>query len=80
MDPTTDVRRARAVALFRDGAVTAAALLLAFAAFDDITTGHETDFTTEYGALLASAGGLLYVTFRLIRTSRPVWARFRPLR
>jgi hypothetical protein len=70
--PTTHMSRARAVARARDGAVTLGALLLAFAAFDDITTGDETDFTVEYGALLACAGWLLCVTFRLMRASRRV--------
>lgn len=65
-----DVRRVRAVALIRDGVLTLAAVLLSVAAFDDITTGSETDFTTEYGALLVCAGWLLVVTFRLIRASR----------
>ena len=65
-----DVRRARAVALVRDGAVTFAALLLSLAAFDDITTGNETDFTLEYGALVVCAGWLFFLTFRLIRASR----------
>lgn len=69
---TTDVLRTRAVAPLRDGVVTLAALLLSFAAFDDITTGHETDFTLEYAALLVCAGWLLVVTFRLIRTSHRV--------
>lgn len=69
---TADVLRTRAVALLRDGVVTFAALLLSFAAFDDITTGNETDFTLEYAALLVCAGWLLVVTFRLIRESRRV--------
>lgn len=67
-----DVRRARAAALIRDGALTFAALLLSFAAFDDITTGNETDFTLEYGAVLVCVGWLFVVTFRLIRASRRV--------
>jgi hypothetical protein len=54
----------------RDGAVSLAALFLSFAAFDDITTGTETDFTLEYGALLVCAGWLLFVTLELIRASR----------
>jgi hypothetical protein len=52
--------------------VTFAALLLSFAAFDDITTGQETDFTLEYGTLLVCAGWLLFVTFRLSRASHRV--------
>ena len=69
---TVDVRRTRAISLLRDGAVTCVALLLSFAAFDDITTGNETDFTLEYGALLVSATWLLFVTFKLINASRRV--------
>lgn len=65
-----DVRTARAVALIRDGALTFAALLLSFAAFDDITTGNEKDFTLEYGAVLVCTAWLFVVTFRLIRASR----------
>jgi len=69
---SADVRRTRAISLMRDGAVTCVALLLSFAAFDDITTGNETDFTLEYGALLVSAAWLLFITFRLISASRRV--------
>lgn len=69
---TTDIRRSHAVSLLRDGAVSFALLLLSFAAFDDITTGHEADLSLEYGALLATAVWLLFVTFRLIRASRHV--------
>ena len=61
-----------AVALLRDGVVTLAALMLAFAAFDDITTGTESNFTLEYAALLACAGWLLSVTLRLLRASHRV--------
>jgi hypothetical protein len=53
-----DASRARAVALLRNGTVTWLAVLLSFAAFDDITTGTETDFAVEYGALVACAGWL----------------------
>jgi hypothetical protein len=56
----------------RDGALTSLALLLSFAAFDDITTGNETDFTVEYGALVVSAGWLLFVVLSLVRSSRSV--------
>jgi len=67
-----DVRRTPAVSLLRDGAVTVAALILSFAALDDITTGKETDFTLEYGVLLVCAGWLLFVTFSLMLASRRV--------
>ena len=60
------------VGLLRDGMVTLAALMLAFAAFDDITTGTETNFTLEYAALLACAGWLASVTLRLLRDSHRV--------
>jgi hypothetical protein len=70
MTTLADVKRTGAVARMRDGAVSFAALLLSFAAFDDITTGTETDFTLEYGALLVCAGWLLFVTLELIRASR----------
>ena len=66
---TTDIRRARAVSLLRASAGTVAVLLLSFAAFDDITTGHETDLTLEYGILLISTGWLLVVALRLIRNA-----------
>jgi hypothetical protein len=69
---TADARRTRAISLMRDGAVTCVALLLAFAAFDDITTGNESDFTLEYGALVVSAAWLLFITFRLMGGSRRV--------
>jgi hypothetical protein len=67
-----DVRRARAVALIRDGTLTFAALVLSFAAFDDITTDKETDFALEHGAVLVCTGWLFVVTFWLIRASRGV--------
>jgi hypothetical protein len=70
MTTTADVRRTRAVSLLAAGAVTVAVLLLSFAAFDDITTGNETDFRLEYAALLVSAAWLFFVAFRLIRASR----------
>ena len=69
---TTDIARSHAVSLLRDGAFSFAVLLLSFAAFDDITTGNETNLSLEYGALLAAAVWLLFVTFRLIRGSRHV--------
>lgn len=51
-------------------AVTVAVLLLSFAAFDDITTGNETDLRLEYTMLLVGAGWLFFVALRLIRASR----------
>ena len=48
--------------------VTFAVLVVAFAAFDDITTGKETDFTLEYVALLGSAIWLLFTAVHLVRS------------
>ena len=56
-----------AVGFLRDGIVTLAAMAIAFAAFDDITTGNETDFRQEYVALLLCLMWLLFVAVRLIR-------------
>lgn len=49
------------------GLITFAALLLIFAAFDDITTDNATTFRTEYAFLLACTGWLLFVAVRLLR-------------
>ena len=54
----------------REGMAAIVALLLAFAAFDDITTGNETDFTVEYLALILSAIVLLFVSLRQLRSHR----------
>jgi hypothetical protein len=51
----------------RDAVLTAVAVLLAFSAFDDITTGNESSFTTEYAALLLCAVWLLFESIRLLR-------------
>jgi len=51
----------------RDVVVTIAALLLVFAAFDDITTDNATSFPLEYGILTASAVWLLFIAVRLMR-------------
>lgn len=64
--------KSRSISLLRDGTVTCAALFLSFVALDDITTGNETNFSLEYGALLIAAAWMLFVTFRLIRTSQQV--------
>jgi hypothetical protein len=69
---TTDIRRSHAVSLLRDGAVSFAALLVSFAAFDDIPTGLEANLSLVFGAWLATAVCLFFVTFRLIRASRHV--------
>lgn len=54
------------MAFLRDGAVTAVALLLVFAAFDDITTDNATSFPVEYTFLLGCAAWLLVVAWRLL--------------
>ena len=60
----SDVRRL----FIRDGVVTFGALLLVFAAFDDITTDRSaTSFTVEYTALLACAMWFGFVAMKLIR-------------
>jgi hypothetical protein len=51
----------------RDAAITLTVGLLIFAAFDDITTDHATDFRVEYSALLACAVWLLFLSWRLLR-------------
>lgn len=53
--------------LRRDAVVTIAALLLVFAAFDDITTDNATSFPLEYTILVASTVWLLFVAVRLMR-------------
>jgi len=54
--------------LLRDAAVTLAAVLLAFAAFDDITTDTATTFTFEWFGLAACGMGLVIVSWRLLRS------------
>ena len=56
--------------ILRDAVVTIAALLLIFAAFDDITTDHATSFPFEYTTLVACAVWLLFVAVRLMRDGR----------
>ena len=51
----------------REAVVTIAALLLVFAAFDDITTDNATSFPLEYTILAASAVWLLFIAVRLMR-------------
>jgi hypothetical protein len=48
------------------GCATLAAFVLAFLAFDDITTDNATTFTLEYGLLLLCAAWCLFVSIRLI--------------
>jgi hypothetical protein len=54
----------------RDAVVTIAALLLGFAAFDDITTDNATSFPLEYTTLTAAAIWLLFIAVRLMRRRR----------
>ena len=54
--------------LLRDAAVTLAAVLLAFAAFDDITTDTATTFTVEWAGLALCGVWLLIVCWRLLRS------------
>jgi cation transport ATPase len=53
--------------LLRDALLTCTAVLLAFAAFDDITTDNATTFTFEWLGLAACAVWLLIVCWRLVR-------------
>ena len=53
--------------LLRDAVVTMAALVLVFAAFDDITTDNATSFPLEYTFLVAAAIWLFFVAVRLMR-------------
>jgi cation transport ATPase len=54
--------------LLRDAAVTFVTVLLAFAAFDDITTDTATTFTFEWVGLAVCAVWLLIVSWRLLRS------------
>jgi hypothetical protein len=49
------------------GALSGAALLLAYAALDDITTDHAKTFAAEYTALIACAGWLVFAAFYFLR-------------
>jgi hypothetical protein len=53
--------------LLRDAAWTFFAVLLAFAALDDITTDTDTNFTVEWVALGVCAAWLSVVSWRLLR-------------
>ena len=54
----------------RDGLISFVALLLVFAAFDDITTDNATHFTVEYTALVLCAVWFVFVAASLIRVGR----------
>lgn len=66
MEQKPDTRGTSRFAFLRDGAITAVALLLVFAAFDDITTDNATAFTVEYTFLAVCAAWLLVVAWRLL--------------
>jgi len=53
--------------LFAHAAITVVALLLIYAAFDDITTDNATTFHAEYTFLVGCAGWLLFLAWSLIR-------------
>jgi hypothetical protein len=53
--------------LFSHGAITVAALLVVYAAFDDITTDTATTFRVEYTLLAGCAVWLLFVAWSLVR-------------
>jgi hypothetical protein len=52
----------------RDAAVTLAAVVLAFAAFDDITTDRAATFTVEWVGLAMCAAWLFALSWRLVRS------------
>ena len=53
--------------LLRDAALTVVTALLAFAAFDDITTGRAATFIPEWVALAVCGGVLMIESWRLIQ-------------
>ena len=57
--------------LLSNATITLVALLLVFAAFDDITTDNATTFRVEYTFLVGCAGWLLFVAWSLIRGGHP---------
>lgn len=67
MKPGHRVERSRRQ-LLRDAAVTLATVLLAFAAFDDITTDNDTNFTLEWACLAVSALSFANVSWRVLRS------------
>jgi hypothetical protein len=54
------------------GLLTAGALLLVYAAFDDITTDNATSFTVEYSFLAVCGAWLLFLATRLLAARRRV--------
>ena len=70
----TVTHQERGATFLRDAIVTIVVLLIAFAAFDDITTGNEPDFRQEYFVLVACSIWLMFVAVKLMRRHR----RLRP--
>jgi hypothetical protein len=54
------------------GLLTAGALLLVYAAFDDITTDNATSFPVEYSLLAVCGAWLLFLAVRLLAVRRRV--------
>jgi hypothetical protein len=52
---------------FRNGVVTSVALLLVYAAFDDIATDNATAFPVEYSLLVVCGAWLFFVAWDLVR-------------
>jgi hypothetical protein len=65
VDHQSGTRGTSGVAFVRDGVVTFLALLLVFAAFDDITTDNATSFPVEYAVLIVCAAWLVFLAWRL---------------
>jgi hypothetical protein len=63
----TDSAGAATTWLFAQAAITVVALLLVFAALDDITTDRAMTFRLEYTFLGASAAWLMFVAWSLVR-------------
>lgn len=63
-------RRRASIGWLADAVITMAAVLLAYAAFDDITTDNATSFTFEYAGLAVCGAWLLVLALRLIREGR----------
>lgn len=65
-----DFDRRQSFWLLSDAVITIGVVLLAFAAFDDITTDNATTFTVEYAGLATSGAWLLVLAMRLLREGR----------
>ena len=67
-------RRRRPVFETWEYVVTGLAVFLAFAALDDITTDNDTNFTTEWIAVVLCAGWLAFFGYQWWRRRRRVQA------